>query len=147
MIFDVKLGGKFRRKARYVDGGHTTDTPSALTCSSVVSRDSVRIFLTITTLNDIDVLACDIQNAYLTAKCRKKIYIQSGKEFESEAGGIFIVKMTLYGLKYSGAAFRLKLACVIHDMNYRPSWADPEVWMRPATKPGGLNTTSISSSM
>ena len=25
MIFDIKLGENFRRKARYVAGGHTTD--------------------------------------------------------------------------------------------------------------------------
>ena len=89
-------------------------------------------------LNDLDLLACDIQNAYLTAKCREKIYIKAGKEFGSDAGSILIVKMTLYGLKSSGAAFRSKLAGVLHDMNYGPSLADPDVWMRPATKPNGF---------
>lgn len=48
MIFDVKIGDNFRRKDRMVAGGHRTATPSALTYSSVVSRDSVRIALTIT---------------------------------------------------------------------------------------------------
>ena len=135
MIFDIKLGENFRRKSRLVGGGHMTSTPAALTYSSVVSRDSVRICLTMAALNDLDLLACDIQHAYLTAKCREKIYIKAGKEFGSEAGSIFIVKMALYGLKSSGAAFRSKLAGVLHDMNYRPSLADPDVWMRPATKP------------
>jgi hypothetical protein len=46
--------------------------------------------------------------------------------------------MALYGLKSSGAAFRSKLAGVLHDMNYRLSLADPDVWMRPATKPNGF---------
>ena len=73
MIFDVKMGENFRRKARMVAGDHKTATPSSLTYSSVVSRDSVRIALTITTLNDLKVLACDIQNAYLTVPCREKI--------------------------------------------------------------------------
>ena len=41
MIFDVKMGENFRRKARFVAGGHTTETLSTLTYSSVVSRDSV----------------------------------------------------------------------------------------------------------
>jgi hypothetical protein len=70
MIFDIKLGENFRRKSRLVGGGHMTSTPAALTYSSVVSRESVRIFLTMAALNDLDVLACDIQNSYLTAKCR-----------------------------------------------------------------------------
>eukprot|EP00980_Cylindrotheca_fusiformis_P007911 scaffold1692_cov79-Cylindrotheca_fusiformis.AAC.2 len=47
MIFDVKLGENFRRKARLVAGGHVTEVPSSMTYSSVVSRDSVRIALTI----------------------------------------------------------------------------------------------------
>ena len=83
MIFDVKLGENFRRKARLVGGGHTTTAPASITYSSVVSRDSVRIALTITALNDLDILACDIQNAYLTALCREKIWTRAGPEFGS----------------------------------------------------------------
>ena len=48
-----------------------------------------------------------------------------------------IVKMALYGLKSSGAAFRAKLAGVIHDIGYTPSKTDPYVWIRPAVKPDG----------
>ena len=63
IIFDIKLGENFRRKARYVAGGHTTETPASLTYSSVVARDSVRITFLLAALNDLDVKACDIQNA------------------------------------------------------------------------------------
>ena len=58
IIFDVKLGENFSRKARLVGGGHTTTAPASITYSSVVSRDSVRIALTIAALNDLDILAC-----------------------------------------------------------------------------------------
>jgi hypothetical protein len=34
-------------KARFAAGGHTTDTPHAMTYASVVSRESVRIALTL----------------------------------------------------------------------------------------------------
>ena len=61
MIFDIKMGENFRRKARMVAGGHTTETPAVLTYLSVVSRDSARIALTIAVLNDLKVLSCDIQ--------------------------------------------------------------------------------------
>ena len=73
MIFDVNMGENFRRKARMVAGGHMTTSPSSLTYSSVVSRESVRIALTIAALNGLSTLACDIQNAYLTAPCRENI--------------------------------------------------------------------------
>jgi hypothetical protein len=92
LIFDVKMGENFRRKARFVAGGHTTDVPSVLTYASVVLCDSVRIALTIAALNGLKLVACDIQNAYLTADCREKIWTRAGPEFGSEAGTIFIVK-------------------------------------------------------
>ena len=82
MIFDVKLGENFRRKSRLVGGGHTTTAPASIKYSSVVSRDSVRIALTIAVLNDLDILACDIQNAYLTALCRENIWTKTGPDFK-----------------------------------------------------------------
>ena len=138
MIFDVKMGENFRRKARMVAGGHQTTTPNTLTYASVVSRDSVRIALTLAALNGLDVLACDIQNAYLTAPCREKIFTVAGPEFGSDCGQIFVITRALYGLKSSGAAFRSFLAEHLHDIGYTPSKADPDVWMRPGMKPNGF---------
>ena len=58
MHFDVKMD--FTRKARFAAGGHTTETPTALTYSSVVSRDSVRLVLLMVALNNVPLLAADI---------------------------------------------------------------------------------------
>ena len=139
LIFDVKMGENFRRKARFVAGGHTTEVPDYLiTYSSVVSRDSVRIALTIAALNGLKVMACDIQNAYLTADCREKIWTIAGPEFGSEAGTIFIVRKALYGLKSAGAAFRSLLADTLMETGYQPTKADPDVWLRPAVKSNGF---------
>ena len=85
--------------------------------------------------NDLDILACDIQNAYLTADCCEKILTKAGPEFGSEAGKVMIVRKALYGLKSSGAAFRSLLANTIYNLGYRPSKADPDVWLKPAVKP------------
>ena len=109
-----------------------TELPSSITYSSVVSRDSVRIALTIAALNDLSILACDIQNAYLSAPCREKIYCIAGPEFGSES-----VRKALYGLRSSGASFRAMLADTIWAMQFRPSKADPDVWLRPAVMPDG----------
>ena len=138
MIFDVKMGENFRRKARLVAGGHTTEAPASLAYSSVVSRDSVRIALTIAALNDLSVMACDIQNAYLTAQCREKIWTVAGPEFESDRGKIMKIVRALYGLKSSGAAFMALLAETLHDIGYLPTKADPDVWIRPAAKANGF---------
>ena len=44
-----------------------TTAPTSITYYFVVSCKSVRITLTIAVLNGLDILECDIQNAYLTA--------------------------------------------------------------------------------
>ena len=99
---------------------------------------SVRIALTLAALNGLDVLVCDIQNAYLTAQIREKIWTVAGPEFGSDTGKIFIIKMALYGLKSSGAAFCSLLTETLHDLKYVPSKANPDVYMRPALKPNGF---------
>ena len=63
IIFDVKMD--FTRKARWVKDGHRTPEPDQSTFAGVVSRESVRIALTYAALNNIDVNAADIKNAYL----------------------------------------------------------------------------------
>ena len=65
MVFDVKMGENFHRKARFVAGSHMTETPSTLTYLSVVSRDSVRIILLVEALNGLNIMVRDIQDAYL----------------------------------------------------------------------------------
>jgi hypothetical protein len=132
------MAENFRRKARFVANGNETEAPPSMTYSSVVSRDSVRIALLVAALNDLKLLSCDIQNAYLSADCRERIYYVAGPEFGSEAGSIMIVKKALYGLKTSGAAFRAHLAETLYELNYIPTKADPDVWIRPAIKPDGF---------
>ena len=136
-IFDIKLGENFRRKARLVADGHKTKTPSHVTYSSVVARDSVRICLLIAALNDLDIMSADIENAYLTAPCAEKIWTRGGPEFGSEKGQPFLVVNALYGLKSSGAAFRSFLAAKLDDMGFKSTLADPDVWIRPAVKSDG----------
>jgi hypothetical protein len=105
VIFDVKMED-FRRKARFVAGGHTTYTPHAMTYASVVSRESVRITLTLAALNDLDVKMADIENAYLTAPITEKVCTVLGPEFGYDAGKRALIVRALYGLKSAGGAFK-----------------------------------------
>jgi len=138
MIFDVKMDGSFTRKARLVADGHKTRPPTSMTYSSVVARDSVRIALTIASLNSLNVSACDIGNAYLNAACREKLWTVAGTEFGSEQGSIMIIARALYGLKSSGAAWRSTLAQTMEQLGYSPTQADPDVWIKRATKNDGM---------
>lgn len=136
IIFDIKMDN-FAYKARMVAGGHTTDTPASLTYASVVSRDSIRIALTMAALNDLEVKTGDIQNAYLTAPCREKIATVCGPEFGDYQGQTAILVRALYGLKSSGAAFRNHLAECMRQLGYTSCPADPDVWMRPEVRGDG----------
>ena len=54
MVFSIKMEG-FSRKACLVAGCHMVEAPKSLTFGSVVSRESVRISLTLAALNDLKV--------------------------------------------------------------------------------------------
>ena len=130
LIFGIKLSENFRRKARFVVDGHKHHVKLSVSYSTVVSRDSVRIVFLLATLNSVEILSCDIQNAYLSAPCRETFYHVAGDEFGSEKGKVFIAKRALYGLRTSGATFRTFIVESFHDMGFKPcNMADPDVWI------------------
>jgi hypothetical protein len=136
MVFDVKMD--LTRKARFVAGGHMTETPASLTYSSVVSHDSVRIAFLIAALNDLDIMSCDIGNAYLNAPCREKIWFVAGPEFGSRQGQVIKIVRALYGLKSSGASCRNTLQRTIcEELGFEMTTADPDVYRRRAVKKDG----------
>eukprot|EP00804_Cyclotella_cryptica_P005997 CCRYP_000237-RA/>CCRYP_000237-RA protein AED:0.44 eAED:0.44 QI:0/-1/0/1/-1/1/1/0/111 len=94
MIFDVKMED-FRCKARLVAGGYATKDPATLTYDSVVSRETVRIALLLAVLNDVDIWAVDVLNAYITSPCREEIWTTLGKEFGDDCGKKAIVVFAL----------------------------------------------------
>jgi hypothetical protein len=134
MIFDVKMED-FRRKAMFVAGGHTADTPHAMTYSSVVSRESVRIALTIAALNNLDVKMAHIENAYLTAPITEKVWTVPGPEFGYDAGKRALIVRDIYGLKSAGAAFRNHLAKFMKHLGWNPCRTDRDLWMKAETRP------------
>ena len=137
IIFDVKMD--FTRKARFVAGGHMTETPLSLTYSSVVSRESVKVAFLIAALNNLDIMSCDIGNAYLNVKCREKIWFIAGAECGPDLQGcVCKLVRALYGLKSSGAAWRAMFAeFIINIMNFAPTRADADVYMRKNYLNGG----------
>ena len=61
-IFDVKLDDGFTRKAIFVTYGHKFDTPTSMTHTSVVLRDSVWIVLMLVALNVLYIKCADLKN-------------------------------------------------------------------------------------
>jgi len=137
IVWDVKMD--FTRKARWVLDGHKTpNITTHSTYAGVVSRESVRIALTYAALNDLDVCAADIRNAYLQAPSSQKNYIICGPEFGLEnVGKVALIHRALYGGKTAGRDFRNHLRACMHHLQFSSCPADPDVWMRPAKKADG----------
>ena len=126
IIFDVKMD--FTRKARWVLDGHKTPPVDYSTYAGVISRESVQNALTYAALNEIDICAADIRNAYLHALLSKKEFIYCGPEFGLEnVGKTALMWRALYGGKTAGRDFRNHLRDCMQDMGFKSCPADPEV--------------------
>ncbi len=75
------------------------------TYASVVSSETVRLALTIASLNDLEVKVGDVLNANITAPVKEKVWTVLGPEFGHNAGKSAIIVRALYGFKSAGAAF------------------------------------------
>ena len=82
-------------------------------------------------------MSCDLENAYLNAACREKIWFEGGVECGEDRGKVCIIVRSLYGLKSAGAAFRSALAQLLQDLGYKSLKADPDVWLQEAIKDDG----------
>ena len=114
LIQDVNI--VFTRKARWVLDEHKTPDPIGSTFTGVVSHKSVRIAFTYAALNDLQVFAADICNAYLQAPSSQKDYVVCGLEFGIEnIGKVALIHRVLYVVKSAGQDFWNQLrSCMYH---------------------------------
>ena len=123
-----------------VENGHETEyLPKWETYSLVISQDSVWIELLYAALNELDILQCDIYKAYLEAQCGEKLWTLTGKQFFSLAGTPMRINRALYGLKYAGNSWHKALSTSLSSMNFEPSRADPDIWLRMSNNLRGEN--------
>ena len=127
-VFDVKHDG--RHKARLVADGHLTDLPLDSVYSGVVSLRGFRLTLFLAEMNQLELWATDIGNAYLEATTSERVYIIAGPEFGELAGHILVIHKALYGLRSSGARWHDKFSDCLRDMGFLPCKAEPDIWMR-----------------
>ena len=111
-----------------------------MTYSSVVSRESVRLCFLIASLNNLNILAADIGNAYLNAVCKEKVHtkvdqVLFGPEHEGKTA---VIVRALYGLKTSGNSWRMTLSLAIkEELGFTQCIADPDVYFKMKVKENG----------
>jgi hypothetical protein len=136
MVFDVKLD--LVRTARFVAGGHQTDPLKESVYSSFISCNSVRLAFLIAALNDLEILSADVQNAYLNAPTKEKIYTTVGPELgQGKEGRPVMIVRALYGLRSSKTRRHDHLAATFWEASFKACKVDANVWMRPAIKADG----------
>ena len=116
----------FPNKACLVAGGHIIHTPD-VTYSSVITRKTVHIALTMEVLHDLEVKAADVLNVYNIAPNQEKIRTVLGPEFRNNAGKSAIIARTLYGLKSAGVSFRAHIAQCMQELGCQSYDADPDL--------------------
>ena len=119
-----------RHKARLVADGHLTEVPLESVYSGVVSLRGFRLVLFLAELNNLELWATDIGNAYLEAFTSEKVYITAGPEFGELEGHTLIISKALYGLRSSGARWHDRFADCITELGFFPCKPEPDIWMR-----------------
>ena len=131
MIFDINMED-FRHKARLVSSGHVSKTQATIIYASAVSRETVRVAVTV---YDLQVRTEDIQNSYIQEPVTEKIWTVLGPEFGPDAGKSAVVARALYGIKSTGASLWNHLADFMKHIEYMSCPVDPDLWMKPMVRP------------
>ena len=95
---------------------------------------TVRLELTISALNGLQVKAACIVNAYVTASITENIWTILGPDIGADTRKKSIIVCALYVLKSSGAAFRNNFSDCMHYMRYKYCIADPYLWLKPEVR-------------
>ena len=101
----------------------------------VVSLRSLRMVVFLSQLNDLEIWGADVGNAYLGAYTDPNLCIIVGPEFKELQVHLLIMIKTLHRTSSGGARWHDRLSDILQELKFKPSKADPDVWMRP--EPGG----------
>ena len=94
MIYEVKQQD-LRRKARLVIGGHVIYSSMHTTYSSNIQSISVRLIMLIAAKTELNLMAADVANAFVTAPCWEKIWTVAGPEFGPKQGSVIRINRAL----------------------------------------------------
>lgn len=128
LVFAVKYDGNAQEQASSRRPSHQYTLRKCI--YGVVSIRGLRICILISELNNMEIYATDIGNAYLETKTQEKVCIKAGPEFGELEGNLLIVYKALYGLRSSGKQFRDYLADYLNSLGFSQSLAEPQIFMR-----------------
>ena len=98
--------------------------------SSQVDNLSVMLPFLIAQHLGLDIMTCDASNAFVTAPNSEKAWAHAGDEFGDRKGCKVETQRALYGLAGSARAFADFLADTLIRLDFKPSRADPDLWIK-----------------
>ena len=110
--------------------GHLTKEPNETVYSGVVSLRNHRLAMFLAELNNLHLWGADVGNGDLQALTKEKLYIVGGPELEKLQGHVLVVHKALYGTRSGGACWCNTLFYILCQMGFKPSKADPDIWMK-----------------
>jgi hypothetical protein len=98
----------------------------------------VRLFYLIAVLNDVDILACDVQSVYINAGTKDKVWFNGRDEMGQHTDKMIVIVRALYGLKSLSACWREHMVQTLCNAGFAACKAVPDLWLRPEVKPDGM---------
>ena len=97
--------------------------------SPTVDKGTMRIFLTISSINNWSAKTTDIKSAFLQGReIRQDVYIKPPRESDTEKGTIWKLKQGLYGLKDRARQFYLSVKDELLRLGCKMSELDPAMF-------------------
>jgi len=98
------------------------------THSPVVSKDTLRLFLSICAKSNLTIYQADVKAAFLQAPLKEEIYMKAPPGFRGDDGGdnvIWKLKSAVYGLKQASACFWTAVHSHLVEIGFHSLTGDP----------------------
>jgi hypothetical protein len=138
-VFKIKYnqdGSIERFKARLVVGGHRQrDGIDYDEVFAPVSKyATVRALLSITAIEDFELHAIDVSNAFLNGTLDTPVYMRQPETYDTGDTTVSCkLTKTLYGLKQSPREWFIVLSKELHNLGFKPSKSDQALWIGTAS--------------
>ena len=75
-------------------------------------------------------MGCRCWECISSSTYKEKLYIVGGAQFEELQGHVFVMYRALYDTRSGEACWHDKLFDILHQVGFKPSKADPDIWMK-----------------
>ena len=134
-VFAIKQeqGIVTRFKARLVARGFTQQHGVDFdeTYSSVARLKTVRCFLAVVAIRDLELELMDVETAYLNAPLKERVYMKQPQGYHQGSDrSVWLLKKALYGLRQSGREWHLHVDQFIMSLGFKRCESDQCVYVK-----------------